>query len=284
MEMQKKRKKRRRQSRKSRSWSLGKLALAAVMAAALVPAVTGYMHHRSLGAGAGETAVAPRLEASKDSPSEVLPMDREPDSPAPAGAGLSSGQALLPGEKNPASAGTGSGSSKAGSRPASPAPEMSPSPMTEPPQPGSSAAGEKKPLPAASPGADKMTDGHGAAAALAASDEEVRAFEVRLAALQKQCVSEAGSVLELAGTKSDAVRRGELDQEGAAKAVGELNEKMDEAQSSCGTRFKALIQEAEQASVSSGKRQQWEESYEASSKLLRAGLTERLKGLKQAGG
>ncbi len=282
MDMQKKRKKRRRRSQKPRSWSLGKLALAAVMAAALVPAVTGYMHHRSLGAGAGETAVAPRLEAGKDSPSEVLPMDREPDSPVPAGAGLSSGQALLPGEKNPASAGTGSGSSKAGSRPASPAPEMSPSPMTEPPQPGTSAAGEKEPLPAASPGGDKTTDGDGAAAA--ASEEEVRAYEVRLAALQKQCVSEAGSVLELAGTKSDAIRRGELDQEGASKAVGELNEKMNEAQSSCGTRFKALIQEAEQASVPSGKRQRWEESYEASSKLLRAGLTERLKGLKQAGG
>lgn len=282
MEMQKKRKKRRRRSRKPRSWSLGKLALAAVMAAALVPAVTGYMHHRSLGAGAGETAVAPRPEASKDSPSEAFPMDREPDRLAPAGAGLPSGQALLPGEKDPASAAAGSVSGKAGSGTASPAPEMSPSPMAEPSRPGASAAGEKQPLPAASPPASETSDGQGEAAV--AADEEVRAYENKLAALQKQCVSEAGSVLELAGAKSDAIRRGELDQEGAAKAAAELNEKMNEAQSSCGSRFKGLIQEAEQASVPSGKRQQWEESYEASSKLLRASLTERLKGLKQAGG
>ncbi|WP_127510173.1 hypothetical protein [Paenibacillus humicus] len=280
MDMQRKRKKRRRRSGKPRSWSLGKLALAAVMAAALVPAVTGYMHHRSLGADAGETAVAPRLEASKDSPQEAHPMDREPDSLDQAGTGLSIGQAPLPGDKNPASAAAGSG--KSGSRTASPAPDTSPSPMAEPPRQGASAAEDKQPLPATSQPTGKWTDGDGEAAA--AADEEVRAYENKLAALQKQCVSEAGSVLELAGAKSDAIRRGELDEEGAARAAGELNEKMNEAQSSCGTRFKGLIQEAEQASVPSGKRRQWEESYEASSKLLRASLTERLKGMKQAGG
>ncbi|QJC53331.1 hypothetical protein HGI30_18285 [Paenibacillus albicereus] len=253
----------------------GRLLLALAMAAAVVPAVLGYLNHRELERGTTETAMA------------LLPQDSAAPAPSPAGAeagasrekesaGGASGSASKP---SPApDAGTGEG----GDGVSAEAPLAGGAAGASPSEAPSAAPTKAQPPAGAMP--DTTPSGAKAPAASAAPKPDSAAYERRLDTIREQCVAAGAAVLQGGEARLCEARSGELTEPQLQQAEAELAGEMDAAESGCRSRFERLIAEAEAAEVPADKRSEWMQSYEQSRELLRAGLAKQLDALASAAG
>ncbi|MGN7455210.1 hypothetical protein ACTHPH_10390 [Paenibacillus pasadenensis] len=278
----------------------GRLLLALAMAAAVVPAVLGYLNHRELERGTTETAMA------------LLPQRSAAPAPSPAGA------AADPGEGTGASGAAASGDGAAEAAPplAAGAGDAAKEASGEAPQsaaagaegdaeeasqsagagaggiakeasrPGGAGAGGPSPAggqSAGQPAGAAPSAAPSAAKPPAASAEpDTAVYERRLETIREQCVSAGASVLQEGEARLREARSGELTEQQRQQAGAELAGEMEAAESGCRSRFDRLIAEAEQANVPESERSKWKQSYEQSRELLRAGLSKQLDALASA--